>query len=246
MKSKLFALCALVFSANSYGQLAVIDGANLSNNVRQVVESVKQYDQMLKDYAQMIKEYDQLVKEYNAIIGSRGMSLLENTTFEKDFIRRYMPSDFQMAVDLRYGANGRPGTNRFGTLLRDIVGKYDLPEASPAFQGSRSTNGTYKAIYDDRLRSSQAVLAAAQTSQFHLESRLTAIESLLRASEGGGTSNDLKKSVDLNTRMVAENAFLQAEIIRMLSQQNTIAGLENQEDLARQASRQKLIKYGSR
>ncbi len=247
MKKLLLAFVGmLALSATAHAQWIVNDPVNLVENAAQVEQAIQQNVQMIKDYTQMLKDYQQMVKHYKTVIGSRGMSLLNNSGFERDFIRRYMPSDFDLAMNLRYGGSTTGGTGKFQQYLNTLVQRYKLPEVGPAFERVIGASQTFKNVYDDRLRASQAVLAATKTAQLNLTSRLGAIEGILDSSESGGSgdeTNDLKRAVDLNTRMVAENAFLQAELIRLMSQNVSLKGLNDQEDLARQADRQSLINY---
>lgn len=239
----LMALCASNAGAAGW---PVIDVTNLVENIEQVTQSIKQYEQMIKDYEQMLKDYEQHLKDYKTVIGSRGMSLIHNGTFEKNFLRRYMPADFDLAMNMRYGTMGTPNNIQFENYLKKVVDRYKLPEVAPAFQYAVGSTETMKNVYDDRLRASQASMAATQTAQLNIDSRLGTIEGILNEAENGGAedeANDLKRSVDLNTRMVAETAFLQAELIRLTSQQLNLQGLDDQEDLVRQSRRQAILRY---
>jgi hypothetical protein len=209
------------------------------------VQEIKQSAQLVQNYTQMLKDYQQMLKDYKAIIGSRGMSLIRNSTFEHSYIRRYMPADFNLAMNMRYSLSGSGGTSRYQQSLKSLVHRYLQSEVWPAFQYATHANSTTKNIYDDRLRASQASMASSQTAQYNIDQRLSSIEDILQTSETAANdeSNDLKRSVDLNTRMVAETAFIQAELIRLMSQQINLTGLQDQEDLSRQSRRQVLLQY---
>ncbi len=242
----------LACTSFAQAQLVVIDPDNLVENTiqevqggAQLLQEIKQSAQLVQNYTQMLKDYQQMLKDYKAIVGGRGMAFVRNGTFDRDFIRRYMPADFNLAMNMRYSSSTSGGTNRYQQSLQNLANRYLQPEVWPAFQYTTHTNSTMRNIYDDRLRASQASMAAGQTAQYNIDQRMSSIEDILRTSETSSDdeSNDLKRSVDLNTRMVAETAFIQAELIRLMSQQINLVGLQDQEDLSRQARRQQLLQY---
>lgn len=241
-----FLLVLLGFDAHA--QLPVTDLGNLVQNriefIRETAQDVKQITQMIQDYEQMLRDFENQTRQLKAVIGGRGMGQLRNTFFDKEFIRRYVPADWDFAQNLRYGAPSSGPLSRYGNRLRDLVQRYAVPEVGQSFAHMPDASTSVRNVYDDRLRGSQASMAASYTAQWNTDQRLATIEALMTSADMDGETADLKRSLDLNTRMTAEAALLQADQIRLLSQLLSNSALEEQQDLSAEDRRRRLINYG--
>lgn len=241
-------LLLLLLGLETQAQLPVTDVGNLAQNrvefIRETAQDVKQFAQMIKDYEQMLRDFENQTKQLKAVVGGRGMGQLRNTLFDKEFIRRYVPADWDLAQNLRYGSPSSGALTRYGNRLRELMQRYALPEVGQSFAHMPAASNSVRNVYDDRLRSSQASMATAYTAQWNTEQRLATIEALMTTADLDGETADLKRSLDLNTRMTAEAALLQADQIRLLSQLLGNAALEEQQQLSSEDRRRRLVNYG--
>lgn len=217
-------------------QFAVID-------VNAAIQWIQQLSSWTEQLQRMRQQYDELVGMRKTLKDPRSwIGLLANSTFERQFVRRYMPADFDAAMNMRYGGFGGIGTDPFGLALQKIVGDSKLPEVWAAFEHVRDIPDDVRWSYDTRLRGAQAAMAGSQVVHGYIDTRLSSIEGLIDSASG---SSDLKESVDINTRVNAEVALLLAEALRLNSQQSFMTSAEMQQRLTAQSRSARLARWES-
>lgn len=243
---RLWLLMALMLCAGSASaQFAVIDPANLAQNILQVGHNVTLIAKEVEQYTQMIKDYQQLIKEYESMTGLRGFaSAARNGMFDKDVLRRAVPRDNIRWMQSRYILDylDQTGQNRqFSRDMRRVMETYLLPEREALFGRSTRFNTPTSVAYGELLKSSQAAMAGASATQTMVDSRLAAVEDLIDET-GSEENEDLKAAIDLNTRMQAETAILVAALLEAHSRDTYARMSETQGRLAGQSATERLFR----
>ena len=180
----------------------VIDSSVLAKAVQQIEEMKKQYD-MLK------KQYDELVATKNAVTGSYGVSLLETGPLD-ELSRRELPPTWQEVVSLQQSGDiagfYAERQDYFQKLLPQVELKLFSPD--PANRNLVS--------YQLSVQNTQAAFAATEAVYNKIQDRLKTLESLTQEID---KTDNVKNATDLNSRIAAENGFLNIEMARLNSMQ---------------------------
>lgn len=201
---------------NVHAGVPVVDYSAIARLVEQIEQMKQQYD-MLK------KQYDELVQTKNAVTGSYGVSLLENGPLAEEG-RRVMPGTWQEVVALQQ-SGVIPGIYNerqqyFKKLLPTIDTK--LLSSSPIDRNVIS----YKLSTDN----TNAAFSATEAVYDQIQKRVDTIERLMK--EIDKTTN-VKYATDLNSRIQAENGFLNVEVARLSSMQLALqATMQNNQNQA--------------
>ena len=186
----LVALLALGDPRAAHAQFAVIDVAAIT----QLVQQVSTLEQQL---ATAESQLSQARNEYSAITGNRGMQRLLSGT-----VRNYLPGSFPQVSQLMAGT---PGT--YGALAGDVrsllTGNAVLTPGQVGALSPTEQAHLNSARASTALRQAMARAALANSSE-----RFASLEQLISAIGGAA---DQKASLDLNARIVAEQAMLENE-----------------------------------
>ena len=136
-------------------------------------------------YTQMLREYEQLVEQYRSLNGIRGMANLVNDPIS----RKYLPQDFQMAVNSGYG--------NWSSLLQILNSE------------ARMTPEQRYAKFKRQIAIDEAMTAEAYKQA---SMRFEAIQVLL---DKVNNAPDAKDIADLAARIQAEQVMLQNEQNKM-------------------------------
>lgn len=230
-----FALAALSPRANA--QVIVEDPLNLIQNIQQVIAQAKDYLQQVEHYKQMLKDYENQIDQLEAMSGNRGMSFLANGAAEKLNMRRYMPSEWTELMHLRNtGGYVPPHVRKWTQNIDRVRQTYGVQNGFGAFgrHAVRRVPEDWARFYEDQRLTTEASMGQAMTTTGLTQDRLNVVEMLLDEMERGGDRNDLKRAVDLNTRVNGELAVLLAELNRTLAMQAYAKGAESQRALRNQ------------
>ena len=83
--------------------MPVIDAANLSRAVQQVMAWARQYGQMVQELQNQIQQITQLQNTFQALTGDRGFGNLMNGAADQ-LARRYLPDDMAQLYTLYTGS----------------------------------------------------------------------------------------------------------------------------------------------
>jgi type IV secretion system protein VirB5 len=180
----------------------VIDVSAINRLVQQIQEMKKQYDLMKK-------QYDELVATKEAVTGSYGISLLENGPLA-ELGRREIPGTWQEVVSLQKSGS-IPG---FYFDRQDYYIKL-LPTVDVNLF-SKDSNNRNSISYKISTDNTRASFAATEAIYNKIQDRLKTLEVLTHAIDQ--TAN-VKSATDLNSRIAAENGFLNIELARLNSLQ---------------------------
>ena len=208
-------LMGLFSLPSAHAALPVVDTTAIARLVQQIQEMKKQYD-MLK------QQYDELIQTKNAVTGSYGVSLLENGPLA-ELSRRAVPGSWQEIVSLQQSGSipgFSQGLNSFQKLFPTVEG--NLLSQDP---NNRNAQG-YKLSTD----SARGAFASAEAIYNKIQDRLKTIEALTQEID---RTDNVKHATDLNSRIAAENGFLNVDIARLNSIQLSLqAVLQNNQNQA--------------
>ncbi len=219
---KIFVITGLVLSVYSaslhtaYAAWPVIDVTAIAKLVQQIEEMKKQYD-MLK------QQYDEMVATKNAVTGSYGMSLLENSPLDMQG-RRELPGTWQEITSLQ-SSGVLPGVfTKTQEAFKNMLPNIDVKLFS------QDPNNRNAASYKLSTDNTRAAFSATDAIYNKIQDRLKTIETLTQ--EIDKTAN-VKNATDLNSRIAAENGFLNIDMARLSSLQLSLqTAMQNNQNQA--------------
>lgn len=219
---KIFVITGLVLSMYSsslhtaYAAWPVIDVSAIAKLVQQIEEMKKQYD-MLK------QQYDEMVATKNAVTGSYGVSLLENSPLDMQG-RRELPGTWQEITSLQ-SSGVLPGVfTKSQEAFKNMLPNVDVKLFS---QDPKNRNSASYKLSTDNTR---AAFSATDAIYNKIQDRLKTIETLTQ--EIDKTAN-VKNATDLNSRIAAENGFLNIDMARLSSLQLSLqTAMQNNQNQA--------------
>lgn len=160
------------------------------------------------------------------------MGSLANGSAEAD-LRRYLPQDWQSTMRMA-GADGLTGSAA-GTqnLYSSLYTTYAPVTGAAAI--TRDPTGPMAQALDRKTETIYAAMAASEQAYNTITPRIATYESLLRQLD---TTTDLKASVDLQSRIAAENGMILNDLLRLNTIQIQQKAAEDNQQLTtlRQAS----------
>lgn len=214
--SLMLAITSLSGIQNAQAAWPVIDATAIAKLVQQIEEMKKQYD-MLK------QQYDEMVATKEAVTGSYGVSLLENGPLA-DQGRRELPGTWQEITSLQ-SSGVLPGVftktqEAFKKLLPNIDTKLF----------SQDPNNRNAASYKISTDNTRAAFATTESIYNKIQDRLKTIETLTKEID---KTKNVKNATDLNSRIAAENGFLNIDMARLSSLQLSLqTAMQNNQNQA--------------
>ena len=196
------------------------------------VQFVAQLRQMAQQYQQQLQQLQQAVQQTGALTGTRSMGGVANSPAEAA-LRRYLPPDWQSTMKMG-GATGLTGSGE-GTqgLYNGYYTAYAPVTGAAAI--TRDPAGPIAQALDRKTETTYSSMAASEQSYNTVTPRITTYETLLKQVD---TTTDLKASVDLQSRISAENGLTLNELLRLNAIQIQQKAAEDNQQLTalRQAS----------
>jgi type IV secretion system protein VirB5 len=187
---KALALAAAMGAAASpaaYAQWTV----NVNSDIPATINQVQTMAQWAKQYQQMIQQITHMKNQYDAITGTRGLGQILNNPA----LRNYLPD--QWANIYNQVRNGQlQGLSTKATSI------YSAEGFDPHATGGRKRQ--LEILAANKAMAMQAYDATLQ--------RVQNINALMQQADA---TNDMKAAADLQNRMVAENASIQNEQVRL-------------------------------
>jgi type IV secretion system protein VirB5 len=176
-------------------------------------ELVTQFNQMVKSYQQQLQQLQQQIQQTGALTGTRSMGGLLNGTAEAD-LRRYLPPDWQTTLAM----GGATGLTSSATRTQNLYSGYyrTYVPISGAVAIASDPTGPLATALDRRTETTYASMAAAEQSYNATTPRVSTYEALLKQVDA---TTDLKASIDLQSRINAENGLAINELVRLNSLQ---------------------------
>jgi len=200
-------------------------------------QMVTQLNQMSKDYQKQLEQLEQAVKQANAMTGTRDMGSLANGAVQSD-LRRYLPNTWEETMHMMstsgLGATATQTQGIYSNLLsayKPLAGA-DLMTSDPS--------GTISKAFDRRSNTTYAAMATAEQSYNSTETRISAYEDMLQELNN---TTDLKSSIDLGSRISAENGLLMSDLLLMSTIQMQQKSAEDNQSLVSTARASAANKY---
>lgn len=227
------------------------------------VFDVAQFTQMIIDYAQTLKEYADYAEEMkkfddqldfdesslNAMLGDRGIGRLLMNDWDRN-LRRYLPSPQSIDSYRMTCLSGWSVPDQYDSYcnnLTEIILGAMVPETDQVFQPGMRVPDDSAWAYEKRLEHTEHSMAAALEAQRQADDRIGSVEELVRALNKDNNEQtdtvDLKRSVDLVGRIGGEQALLQAETNRILSQLLQLQANELHSTLGPEARERQLFHF---
>jgi len=172
-------------------------------------ELVTQFNQMVKQYEAQLQHLQQAVQQTGALTGTRNMGSIANGPAEAA-LRQFLPSDWQNTMKM----NSASGLNSTGAQTQNLYNGYynTYQPVTGASAITRDPSGPISQSIDRKTQTTYASMAASEQSYNSIAPRTTTYETLLQQVD---TTTDLKSSVDLQSRIAAENGLTMNELLRM-------------------------------
>lgn len=206
--------CSMVVES-AHAAYPVIDHTAIAKLIEQLQQMKQQYD-MLK------KQYDELVATKKAVTGTYGVSLIQNG-LEDEKGRRAVPGTWQEITSLQK-AGALPGVfSKTQESFKNLLPTVDLKLFS-LDPKNRNVIG-----YKISTENTAAAFAATEAIYDQIQNRLKTIEVLTQEID---KTQNVKHATDLNSRISAENGFLNIDMARLnalqLSLQTALQNNQNQ------------------
>lgn len=223
-------LCLSLTSPAFAGGIPVYDASTFT-------QMVTQLNQMSKDYQKQLEQLEQAVKQANAITGTRDMGSLANGAAQSD-LRRYLPNTWEETMHMM--SAGGLGTTATGTqgIYSNLLSAYKPLSGSSLMASDPS--GTMSKAFDRRSNTTYAAMATAEQSYNSVEGHIGTYEDML--GELNNTT-DLKASVDLQSRISAENGLIMSDLLRLNAVQMQQKSAEDNQSLVGAARASASNKY---
>lgn len=203
------------------GGIPTFDGANVSQALAQLLQMKlthgveegqldklgEQVREAIKTVTALRRQIDQLERQYESLTGSRGMGALLNGTTERK--ARRIADTIGDINETLHGA-GLPDANPLTAQIAALRETYQIPDAAEIFDPKRVPAKVAAHNFASASTSTAIVLSDDAFSRANMS--IGRVEALLASLDA---TPDLKASVDINTRMMAELAFMMADRTRL-------------------------------
>ena len=201
--------------------IPTFDGANVTQALAQLIQLqlthgveedqlkklTKQVREAVKTVTALRRQIDQLERQYESLTGTRGMGGLLNGTTEKKARR---VADTLGDINATLLETGLPGSNPLSAQIANLRDTYQIPDAAELFDQTRVPAKV--AAHNFASASTSTAIVLSEDAFTRANTSVNRVEALL---DGVDATPDLKASVDINTRMMAELAFMMADRTRL-------------------------------
>jgi type IV secretion system protein VirB5 len=185
--SSVFLLGALLGSQAANAGIPVIDAANLTQAIQQVVAWSQQYEQMVQSIQQLENQYNQAVQQYQSLTGIRGLGDILNNPA----LQQVVPPDVANVYS-SINNGGFSGLTSAAKSLRNATAIYNCEDRT----------GQDQTLCQAALDSNSQAQAYQQNALALLTQRVSQVQSLM---DQINTTQDPKAIAELQARLQAEN-----------------------------------------
>jgi type IV secretion system protein VirB5 len=200
--------------------MPVFDGSNFAQAVLQVQGWVKQgqqmaqqatswsqqYTQMAQQIQQLQQSYQQLQQTYQSISGIRNMGDLANNPA----LRRYLPNDYQQALQLGTGA----ANGQYSSLSGSVTAMKQASKILDIKDTGLDPNSAAGKAYQNAQNQAALNRVLAEESFKQSGDRITGLQQMLDKVNQAPDDKDIQ---DLQARIQGEQIMLQNDLIRLSS-----------------------------
>ncbi len=219
-----------LFSTSSRANGIVYDPTNHA-------ELMTQFNQMVKQYQQQLQQLNQAIQQTGALTGTRTMGSIANGPAEAA-LRQFLPSTWQNTMKM----GSATGLNSTGAQTQSLYNSYYTTNApvTGAAAMTRDPTGPISQSIDRKTQTTYASMAASEQSYNSVAPRTATYESLMQQVN---TTTDLKSSVDLQSRIAAENGLTMNELLRMNTIQVQQKAAEDNQQLTASSQSSNVNRY---
>jgi type IV secretion system protein VirB5 len=183
-------------------QWAVIDAANLTQSVKEVISWGQQLQAMTQQYEELVSTYDQLQSTYQSITGPRGM---QNLLLVPIASRNYLPTNYTQMSSVINGTS---------TAYPVLASQVQSNIQTNAILTPQSVNGLSPQAQQFIQKSRQAAATLSMLSQQNQSNASNNFSSLQTLINALGNTGDTKSSADLSGRIQSEQVMTQTNQIK--------------------------------
>jgi type IV secretion system protein VirB5 len=215
--------------AASAGGMPVIDIANLMQDMQQLIQLTTQIERLEQQLAQM-------QQQYQSITGSRNMGGLFNSGSDQQ-MRLYAPGSWQQSLSILQ-QGGLPGNAA------------NVQMAGQSFAQTQGINQSGNQVYPGSATNAQAYNASSgataaaaglgQAAYNQTQARMQRIQQYLAQIN---STQDLKASVDLNARLLAEVNEALTQMIQLQAAEMQLQGSANAAQLRGRVQEAAFVPY---
>lgn len=198
---------AFVLMGSSFvyaGAMPVIDFTTINNMIKEYQQLKEQYDLLTKTYENARKQLNEVKEISKTAKGHYGFGKVLNRLVDQR-ARHWSPTSWEAA--LRGLAGGNP--ERYQQLVKQYQANHYQLDRETYLQG-----GTLEQFndYQQRANVNQAAMVQASYAYNTLDAHLKIVEQLTQQIE---KANNTKAAIDLNSRLIAELAYIEIQTLKM-------------------------------
>ncbi len=198
--------------------IPVIDTSQIAQVIATLQQQIKDYEQQLNQLTTLKDQFTNMQQRLQAMTGAKGISSILNGAAEKT--ARTAATDLKSIVDGAISGTAISGNiGDMNSVISDLKSRFSLGDLSTFNSSDVASNKAIASLAGSGL----AAVATADDSYKRANSAATRVTALVDQID---STTDLKASVDFNTRVNAEVAFLILELIRVQSAQTNAAGMQ--------------------
>lgn len=198
-------LVSLFGSPAAHAGIPVLDAANLTQAIMEVLAWAEQYGQMIEEIQQLEQQYNQAVQQYDSLTGSRGLGDIMNNQALQGIVPTNLASTYNSI-----NSGGYSGLSSPAKSLRDATKIYNCEDRTGAAQVTCQAT----------LNQNSQTQANLQNALDLVQQRTSQIQSL--QSQINSTS-DPKAIAELQARIQSENTQVSNDANRIALMQATAA-----------------------
>ena len=246
----LVAMSLAVSAPAKAGGVPVIDASSIAQAIatlqqlqktygvesKQLSTGLKQLEEAVKAAIRLQTQIDQLERQFESLTGNRDMGALLNGSAIKD-ARRIASKIGDIHATLQGEEGALPPDHPLAGRLTEMRDRFAIPQAASVFDVTRAPEKV--AAHDFASETTATTIVLSEDSFDRANASIGRVESLLGAVDT--ETPDLKASVDLNTRMLGELAFMLADAQRVdASMAQMIGALANESLRDRETGKRRL------
>lgn len=214
--------------------IPVIDGTSIANLISQLRNQATQIQNQVEQINEAKARFEKLQEQLESITGDKGISDLLNSGANQTERQAASGLDALLNSSIN-GSNVSGGnTGRLNDAIQQITSNFDLPDFGEFQSSDKSLDKAIAQLGGAGITAS----ATAQDTYVRTNEGTARVNSLISSID---TQPDLKASVDLNTRVLAEVAQQLNELIRL---QAAVAQSQGNEAIARARDLAAARKFG--
>lgn len=209
--------CFPMGSVYSQG-IPVIDTSQIAQVIATLQQQIKDYEQQLKQLTTLNDQFTNMQQRLQAMTGAKGISSILNGAADKT--ARKAATDLKSIIDGAISGNAIAGNvGDMNSIISDLKSRFKLDDLASFNTSDIASNKAIASLAGSGL----AAVATADDSYKRADAAVGRVTELVDQID---STVDLKASVDFNTRVNAEVAFLLLELIRVQSAQTNAAGMQ--------------------